>query len=247
VADDGTPVALKFLPCSDALTAAKEIRSIQIVRHLHHPNLIPIHQVSCHRGYVIVTMELADGSLMDMMEAHQQEYQKPLSPRQVCAYLEKVADVLDYMNRRRHHIDGQLVGIQHCDVKPSNLLLVGDTVKLSDFSLSSITGSPVKPHRRAGTLGYAAPEVFQGRLSDWTDQFALAITYCELRSLKLPFKETPKGFSKSVSRDDPDLNFLPLEEQLIVARALSQAPHKRWPSCTELMRQLRKVIGRRGE
>src|SRR5437868_3484271 len=63
---DNKTVALKFLPCNDELPAAHEVRSIQLVCKLRHPNLSRIDQVWCHRGYVVVTMELADGSLMDL-------------------------------------------------------------------------------------------------------------------------------------------------------------------------------------
>src|SRR5262249_34321612 len=162
-------------------TAAQEIRSIQVVRPLRHPHLVRIEQVWCNRGYVVVTMDLADGSLLDLLDAYQTEFQTPLVPQDVCIYLGQVAQALDFLNTRRHLIDGQRVGIQHCDVKPTNLLLYGEKVKLSDFGLASPTGAPVKAHRRAGTLHYAAPEVFQGRLTDWTDQYALAVTYCQLR------------------------------------------------------------------
>src|SRR5262245_27828199 len=82
----------------------------------------------------------------------------------------KIARALDFLNARQHLLDGQRVGIQHGNIKPTNLLLFGETVKISDFGLATPTGTPVKVHQRAGTWGYAAPEVLQGRLSDWTDQ-----------------------------------------------------------------------------
>src|SRR5262245_17365096 len=72
--DDGTMVALKFLPCRDNLIAAQEVRAIQFVRQVHHVNLTPIDQVWCDRGYVVVCMELADGCLLDLMEAYRIEY-----------------------------------------------------------------------------------------------------------------------------------------------------------------------------
>jgi serine/threonine-protein kinase len=240
--EDGKLVALKFLPCKESLVAAQEVRSIQVVRQLHHSNLVRIDQVSCKPGYVIVTMELADGSLCDLLEAYRAEYHSNLAPRDVCQYLGEVAEVLDFLNSRRHWIDGQQVAIQHCDIKPTNLLLFGDRVKISDFGLSSVTGSPLRFHRRAGTLDYAAPEIFQGRLSDWTDQFALAVTYCQLRSASLPFPNTPKTFQKAYVRPAPDLSMLSLSERPIIARALAPVPQDRWPSCVDLIAQLRKAL-----
>jgi serine/threonine protein kinase len=240
---EGPIVALKFLPCGDNMSAAQEIRSIQVVRHLRHPNLVRIEQVWCHRGYVVVTMELADGSLLDLLEAYQAEFGTTLARHDICYYLSQAAQALDFLNTRQHAIDGHWVSIQHCDVKPTNLLLFGETVKLSDFGVSSVTTSPVKLHRRAGTLDYAAPEIFQGRLSDWTDQYALAVTYCQLRGGRLPFPESPRTFNAPPpARVAPDLTMLTEEEKPMIARALAPVPQDRWPSCGEMMTQLTRLL-----
>jgi serine/threonine protein kinase len=237
----GNSLALKFLPCGDSLAASKEIRSIQALRQLEHPNLIRIDQVWCHLGYIIIAMEIAEGSLLDLLEAYLAEFNTPIVPEQVCMHLAQVAEGLDFLNTRQHMLEGQRVAFQHCDIKPSNLLLFGETVKISDFGLASPTSAMLKFHRRAGTHDYAAPEIFQGRLSDWTDQYALAVTYCLLRGGRLPFTDTPATFSRSYVRPAPDLTMLPEAERPIVARALSSVPQNRWPSCKEFIAQLAKL------
>src|SRR5438034_560951 len=65
---DGNKVALKFLSGFDGHSSPREIRAIQAVRSLQHPNLVRIDQVWCHQGYIVVCMELADGSLQDLLE-----------------------------------------------------------------------------------------------------------------------------------------------------------------------------------
>jgi len=237
-----TTVALKFMPANDGLAAAKEIRSIQAVRLLDHPNLIHIEQVWCHMGYIVIAMDLADGSLLDLLDAYASEFNSPMVGEQVCMYLSQAAEGLDFLNARIHMLEGRKVAFQHCDIKPSNLLLFGDVVKVADFGLASPTSSPLKFHRRAGTLNYTAPEVFQGRLSDWTDQYALAISYCELRACRLPFTDTPATFVKNFVRMPPDLTMLPEAERPIVYRALAPTPQDRWPTCKEFMARLSKVV-----
>jgi serine/threonine protein kinase len=238
----GKTIALKFLPCDDSLTASKEVRSIQAVRQLKHPNLIETFQVWCHLGYIIVAMELAEGSLLDLLQAYEGELQSPVPPEQVCLYLTQTAEALDFLNTRQHTMDGRKVAFQHCDVKPSNILLFRDTVKLADFGLASPTSSPLKFHRRAGTLDFTAPEVFQGRLSDWTDQYALAVSYCQLRGGRLPFPDTPTKFVRNYVRPTPDLTMLPEAERPHVARALAPAPQNRWPSCKEFIARLAQTV-----
>jgi serine/threonine protein kinase, bacterial len=238
----GGTVALKFMVANDGLAAAKEIRSIQAIRNIEHPNLIRIEQVWCHLGYIIIAMELADGSLLDLLDAYLTEFRTPIVAEQVCQYLTEAAEGIDYLNSRTHLLDGRKVSFQHCDVKPSNLLLFGDTVKLADFGLAAPTTSPLKAHRRAGTLSFTAPEVFQGRLSDWTDQYSLGVTYCELRGGRLPFRDTPTTFVKGYTRPMPDLSMLPDLERPIVMRALNPVPQDRWPSCREFIARLSRVV-----
>jgi serine/threonine protein kinase len=239
---DGHRIALKFLPCADNWAAAQEIRSIQFVRQLRHAHLVQVEKVWCSPGYVVVAMELADGSLFDLLEAFQTEFHSPLVPHDLCNYLGQVARALDFLNARQHLLDGQRVGIQHGNIKPANLLLFGETVKIADFGLATPVETPVKVHQRAGTWGYAAPEVLQGRRTDWTDQYALAVTYCQLRTGRLPFAGPPESFPLEDVRLEPDLSQLPLGEQRVLGRALNPVPQNRWPSCGELIAQLTQLL-----
>jgi serine/threonine-protein kinase len=235
-------VALKFLPCDHSASASEENRSIQMVRQLRHPNLLNIDNVWCYPGYLILAMELADGTMLDLFEAYHSKYSTNIIPEHLCLLLAQAATVLDFLNTRQHRIHDQVVALQHCDVKPNNLLLCGQTLKLTDFSLTSATTSVMKNHRQAGTPDYCAPEVFQGRLSDRTDQYALAVTYFLLRTGQFPFEPVPKPMSRTYVRPAPDLSPLPVAEQPIIARALAPVPLDRWPSCSELIEQLRKQI-----
>src|SRR5260221_6651219 len=64
----GRRVALKFLRCSGARGgAAMELRSLQIVQGLRHGHLVEIDRVWCAEAFLIIAMELADGSLTDLL------------------------------------------------------------------------------------------------------------------------------------------------------------------------------------
>lgn len=242
--EDGRNVALKFMACDDRLAAAKEIRAIQTIRQLQHPGLVRIDQVWATSGYLVVAMELAEGSLADLLAAYQDEFGTAIGQEEVRLYLSQIADTLDFLNQRQHHVDGNLVAFQHCDVKPGNMLLFGETIKLCDFGLSSQSSARLQAHRKAGTLDYAAPEIFEGNLSAQSDQYALAISYCELRSGRIPFPKV-NSFRASWPRERPeaDLSMLTPPEQPIIARALERVPMSRWSSCAEMMAELTKVVG----
>jgi serine/threonine protein kinase len=239
---NGEKLALKFLRCGKSQDAAQEVRNILNVRQVEHPNLIRVDRLWADRGYLVIVMELADGSLQDMLTVCRDEFGAALPAKQACFYLSQAAEVLDFLNSQQHRIGTGTYGIQHCDVKPSNLLVCGNTVKLSDFSLSSLISASVMPHRVAGTFCYAAPEVFKGFLSKWTDQYALAASYCELRGGRPPFSAPPLRSDTAYVPPAPDLTMLPELEGRVVARALAPVPEERWRSCREFMDKLAGAI-----
>jgi serine/threonine protein kinase len=241
--DGGQKVALKFMPCDSGIVASREIRSIQKMSQLEHPNLLRVDKVWCYENHIVLAMELADADLDDLFEVYQEEFGTPVPVEQVCLYLGQAASALDFLNARQHHIDGRLVSIQHCDIKPGNLLLFGDVIKVADFGLSVQTSTVRQAFYRAGTVAYAAPEVFEGQVCSQSDQHALAVSYCWLRGGRLPFPVV-ESFSPAAlrNRPPPDLSMLTPEERPIIARALSRAAMDRWPSCGEMMRRLTQVF-----
>ena len=86
---------------------------------------------------------------------------------------------------------------------------------------------------------YVAPEVLEGRVSQRTDQYSLAVTYFQLRTGRLPFAgDSVNQVLYAHVHRPPDLSGLPEEERAVVARALAKRPEDRWPSCREFVRRL---------
>jgi serine/threonine-protein kinase len=241
-AADGSRSALKFLPAEHQHATPGELRSLQTIRQLRHPNLIRIDRVWCHLGYIVIAMERADGSVADLHASYRTQGGSALFPEHACLLLSQAAAALDFLNTRQHLLERKTVSIQHCDVKPSNLLLFGETVKLADFGLAALMTGPVLARRPCGTPEYAAPEVFRGRLSRASDQFALAVSYCELRGGRLPFARPPRTFHADYVHPPADLSPLSPRERPIVARALATTPEERWPSCVEFIDRLARLF-----
>src|SRR5262249_12540925 len=86
---------------------------------------------------------------------------------------------------------------------------------------------------------YAAPELFQGQISEHSDQYSLAIVYCELLTGQRPFNgKTPRQLLLQHTNEEPDLRGLPKGERLVVSRALSKNPQQRFPNCLSFVRAL---------
>jgi serine/threonine protein kinase, bacterial len=235
---DGSRIALKFVRCKNSTIAAKEVRSFQALRKLYHPHLLHVQEVFLQADFLVIAMELADGSLLDLLEIYKADRGTPVEAGLACQYLSQAALALDFLNSYQHEHEGRRVGFQHCDIKPSNILICGDRVKIADFGLARPMSSALEAHDRVGTLDFAAPEVYRGRISDRTDQYALAVTYCLLRGGKLPFHNATGRFTPSYNRGQPDLTTLPPTERPIIAQALAVAPINRWASCGEMMDRL---------
>ena len=232
--------ALKFLSCAGTQGGGNmELRSIQIIQALSHRHLVKIEQVWCAGVFLVIAMELADGSLADLFDIYQTERCAGLPASHLLPLMAQAAKALDFLNNETHLINGQHVTVQHCDINPANILVFGETVKLSDFSLTTMLTGPIKNHRRSGTPAYAAPEVFHGNLTNRTDQYALAICYCRLRGGH-PFPDTPSAFLPTYTHPAPDLSMVTPAEQHALARALSPVPENRWPSCGDLVNELHK-------
>ncbi|MFO0849721.1 MAG: protein kinase [Gemmataceae bacterium] len=236
----GERVALKFMSSANLSSTARELRSLQSVQAVEHPNLLKIRNVWSAPGCIVIGMDLADASLLDLIEVYLEELGRQPEPEKLCYYLYQAAQALDFLNARRHRIDGKLVALQHGDIKPNNILLVGDEAKLADYGLATQLQGPAAPCPRHGTAEYCAPEVFQGTLTEKSDQFSFAVTYFVLRTLRFPYPAPPADREqlRNYVRPDPDLSPLPPAEQPILARALSVIPQTRWPSCHDLMTAL---------
>jgi hypothetical protein len=147
-------------------------------------------------------------------------------------YMDEAAEALDLMNN-----DYQL---QHLDIKPQNLFLVHNHIKVADFGLvkdlegikASVTGGV--------TPLYAAPETFDGWVSRFCDQYSLAIVYQELLTGKRPYPGTnARQLIMQHLQGVPDLTSLPPGDREVIGRALSKMPQDRFPTCTDLVRALR--------
>ncbi len=236
-------VALKFLDTHSRSRSlvADEVRILRALSGLQHPNIIPLLGVHACGRYVILIMERADGSVADLHRVYREQTGGNVPPDHALDLIAQAATALDFLASARLSGVTTTRGLQHCDVKPSNLLLVGDTLKVGDFGLCAGSGWVTHNGGWKGTHPYAAPELYNGAGVPGTDQFALAVTFCELVMGDRPFY--PAGGSNRPPSGMPiDLTKLRDQEFPVIARALHPYPSSRWPSCTAFVEALRKVV-----
>jgi formylglycine-generating enzyme required for sulfatase activity len=231
-------VAFKFV-CLDTSHVKPELRALELLRSIRHPHLLDVQFAVKNDGWLVIAMPLCDRSLADRFEECCQQGLSGIPHEELLGYISEAAQALDFLNEPRHQFgDKHPVGVQHRDVKPQNLLLVGGSVRVADFGLAKVLDGIVVSHSGGMTLAYAAPELLQGKVSAATDQFSLSATYVHLATGRLPFGSDTQQILGGLMTGKPDLERLPEQERPIVARALAKDPRDRWPTCREFVHRL---------
>jgi serine/threonine-protein kinase len=154
-------------------------REARTAARLSHPNVVAVYDSGEERGLPWIVMEHVSGrTLRDLLDS-----QRRLSPETTAELLGPVADALDHA----HH-----AGVVHLDVKPENLLLTTETVKVADFGLVRAAAQRGHGKALAATVHYCAPEVLRGGVVDGrADVYALGVVAWECVSGRPPFEGDP--------------------------------------------------------
>ncbi|MBU6236464.1 MAG: serine/threonine protein kinase [Planctomycetes bacterium] len=231
-APGGLTKAIKFVFGSiDDQRGSTELRSLNRMRKLNHPFLLSIERVEVVDSQLVIVTELAQGSLYDRFLEYREKGYIGIPQERLLRYLADAADGLDYLCQEH--------GLQHLDVKPGNLLLVADRVKVADFGLIKNLQTVSQSAKNGLTPMYAAPEMFDGRPSPSSDQYSLAVAYIELLSGNLPFRgRTCAQLANEHLNKAPNLDSIPVIERPVLAKALAKKPIMRFGSCREFVRAL---------
>jgi eukaryotic-like serine/threonine-protein kinase len=236
-APGGLTKAIKFVyGFLDDDRASRELKALNRIKQVRHPFLLSLERIEVVDGQLIIVTELADMSLKDRHEECKAAGLVGIPRSELLTYMHDAADALDYMR--------ESFSLQHLDVKPENLLLVGGRVKVADFGLVKDIHDKTASLMGGLTPVYAPPEVFDDRPSHYSDQYSLAIVYQELLTDVLPFPgRTAAQLAAQHLQSRPRLGPLPPSDQPVIARSLSKEPDKRYPSCRAMVDALIELGG----
>ena len=167
-----------------AFTVEVNLKEVRTLAGLSHPHILAYRAAILHEGQACLVTELADGG--DMLQ-QLSAYPKGLPVEQVEVIGRQVAGALDYLHANN---------LVHRDVKPSNILYVGDAAKLGDVGTARAVSGAMTRHTGVGTFGYSAPEMFDGQVGPASDAYALGVTMYELCTGRLPFEGTTQQVMK---------------------------------------------------
>lgn len=148
-----------------------------------HPNVIRFY--ACYREeepapksspYNLVFAFYSRGDLYDRVAEGSR-----IQEKQAMTPLRDLLDALAHLHAR---------DIFHRDVKPENLLVVNNSIKvvLTDFGIATLTSDTEAMKKTVGTVGYASPEMLAGKATGYEgDAFGAGIVLYFLLSRSTPF------------------------------------------------------------
>jgi eukaryotic-like serine/threonine-protein kinase len=159
----GRTVALKVV--HGAIDPDLLRREAQSLARLQHPAIVVLHDLIDTDDGPALVLEYVEGTDLD---AWLTEHGTPGRDAGLALFAQ-VARAVAYAHA---------LGVLHCDIKPSNILLAVDgEVKLTDFTLAQLLEYGRFHGPRGGSVDYAAPEQLQagGTVDERTDVYALGI------------------------------------------------------------------------
>ncbi len=238
-------VAVKVLPEHIAQREdlrARFEREARAVGSLNHPNICTLHDIGSQDGTGYMVMEFMEG------ETLAERIAKGAIPlEQALRFASQIADALDRAHR---------AGVTHRDVKPQNVILTRDGVKVLDFGLakSNVSVGPTDATLTKvlttegtvmGTPQYMAPEQFEGKEADArADIWAFGAVLYEMVTGQKAFKGKSYAslLGAILSAEPAPMAVEPVTPgwlERLVRRCLAKDPEERYQSMRDVVLDLR--------
>ena len=206
----------------------------QAAGSLTHPGIVRVYEHGEAEGYAYIAMEFVEGhSLRDCFE------------RKVRFNTTQAINIVSQLLKALQHAHEH--GVWHRDVKPGNILLVGDgQVKITDFGIARVeAASSPQTNTIMGTPGFIAPELYLSDAFDHrSDLFAAGVVFYQLLTGVMPFVGTPEKVMFRVCYETPlPASVVARQPSLrpfdgVVLKALARSPEDRFASAAEFLEAL---------
>jgi hypothetical protein len=232
----GRPVAIKI---SARQFGDRFEREAKAISSLNHANICTLHDI----GPNYLVLELIEGeTLLKIIE------RGPLPLDRALSYAVQIVDALAAAHAK---------GVIHRDLKPGNIIIARNGVKVLDFGLAKFSTEKVSGESAAniqtvtepitrvgailGTLYYMAPEQVEGKETDErSDIFSFGVVFYEMVTGQRPFTgDTQAAVLAALLKDPPPpmtqrQSATPRALERVVRKCLEKKPDDRWQSARDL-------------
>jgi eukaryotic-like serine/threonine-protein kinase len=206
-------------------------REAEVLAQLDHPSIPTVFDYFIEGGrYYLVMRWIGGGDLAEQMRLRGGIVDEAV----VTKWAIQICDVL-------HYIHSQKPPIIYRDLKPANLMLddKNGRVMLVDFGIARIVRPTEKGVTAIGTMGYAPPELFAGKVEPRSDIYSLGATIFHMLTGSDP-QDNPLlifDFSKNPRPCQINPSISP-EMERILMKTVAHKPEDRYTNSLELMRAL---------
>lgn len=232
-------VAIKVLrpELTASIASDRFLREIRIAAQLQHPHILALYDSGEAEGLLYYVMPYADGETL----RQRLDREKQLRLEDVLRIAANVADALAHAHS---------YGVVHRDVKPENILLIGDHALVADFgvarALSSAGVEFTDSGVAVGTPAYMSPEQAAGAsdVDARSDIYSLACVVFEMLGGEPPFTGvTPRSvLARQISERPPSIRVLrptvPPAMEDALGQALAKVAADRPPTAMQFLEAL---------
>jgi serine/threonine protein kinase len=232
------PVAVKEMMVGEGLQEQKAVedfsREARVLAPLSHPGIPNLIDYFAERGRHYLVMEyIAGGDLQGLLDQRGAGARFPEA--QVLRWAREILDVLCFLH-------SQSPPIVYRDLKPGNIMIdQHGRAMIIDFGIARFL-PPGGRGTQIGSVGYASPEQYLGKLEPRSDLYSLGATMHHLLTGRDPQLEPPFSFPR-VRELAPEVS---VQAEAVVMWALEKDADKRPASAVAMLDALPAVSGEEG-
>lgn len=211
----------------------------QAAASLTHPNIVSIYDVGNEGDLHYIVMELIQGKTLKEIIS-----ENGVLPWKWSVNISiQIASALEMAHRNN---------IVHRDIKPHNIIITEDGIaKVTDFGIAkAVSNSTITAFGTTiGSVHYFSPEHARGGYTDAkSDLYSLGVVMYEMMTGRVPFDaDTPVSIALKHMQEEPvepiKLNStIPQVVNNIIMKAMQKDVNLRYPSATEMLRDLRDAL-----
>lgn len=205
-------------------------RMMKQARKLHHANIIRIYDEGAEGQRRYFTMKLLEGLTLRKIIRLRHDKGQSFSPEEIVPIFHQLASAFDYAHKTTWH----------GDLKPENVIILPDLLKVTDFNL--VKGLPLKPFlgiakSRSKGFPYIAPElrVESTQVDGRVDIYSMGVILAEMLTGLVYEGHFTRAMTAALEQ-------LPTKLDGLVRRSLSEHPDGRFPKAGDMARELEAAL-----
>jgi serine/threonine protein kinase/formylglycine-generating enzyme required for sulfatase activity len=211
-------------------------KAIKAARKLQHANIVRIYDEGHHQtpNRRFFTMKLLEGLTLRKIIRLRHDKGQAFSPEELIPIFQQLGAALDYAHKVTFH----------GDLKPENVVVLPDLLKITDFGL--VKGLPLKPFlgiakSRSKGFPYIAPElrVEAQSIDGRCDTYSLGVIFAEMLTGLVFEGHFSRAFTAALEQ-------LPTRIDGLIRRALAEHPDGRYAKSSEFAKEVEGALASLG-